>query len=108
MDSVGTRFGHYVDEAAGTTSELSRRAIRHHLELLDRVQADREGRPLAAALLAEEWVVVVRPVNRNVVVDAFLTVDRNLVAVRTLHDGDSGSERHKAQKVAAVVGQIMH
>ena len=107
VDRVGAGLGHDVDEAAGTASELGGRAVGHHLEFLDRVETDRKGRPLAAALLAEERVVVVRAVDRHVVVDALLAVDRNLVAVGTLHDGDSRRERHEAQEVAAVVRQIV-
>ena len=70
-------------------AELGVGALGHHHDLLDRVEVEGEGRPLAAALLAEERVVEVGAVHRDVVVDALLAVDRELVAVGALHDGDA-------------------
>ena len=62
------------------------RAVGDDHHLLDRVLVERERRALAAALLAEERVVEVGAVHRDVVVDALLAVDADLVAVRPLHD----------------------
>ena len=59
------------------------------LELLDRVERDVDGRALAARLLAEEPVVVVAAVEADVVEDAALSGERDLVAVRSLHDADA-------------------
>ena len=53
---------------------------------LHRVERDVDGRALAAHLLAEEAVVVVAAVEADVVEDAALAGERDLVAVRPLHD----------------------
>ncbi len=105
VDFVGSRFRHDIDEAAGTASELRGRAVGHHLEFLHRVQVHRERGTLSAALLAEERIVVVRSVDGDVVVDAFLAVDRNLIAVGALHNRHAGRERNEVEEIAPVVRQ---
>ena len=104
---VGARLGDDVDEAAVGAAELGVGALGHDHHLLDRVEVEGEGRALAAALLAEERVVEVGAVDRDVVVDALLAVDRELVAVRALHDGDAGRELGEVEEVAAVVRQAL-
>ena len=108
VELVGAGLGDHVDEAARTAPELRRGAVGHHLKFFDGVQAYREGRALAAALLAEERIVVIRAIDGDVVVDAFLAVDGNLIAVRTLHDRDSRRERDQAEEVAPVVRQVAY
>ena len=85
--------------------ELGVGALGHHHHLLDRVQVEGEGRALAAALLAEERVVEVGAVHGDVVGDALLAVDGQLVAVGALHDGHAGRELREVEEVAAVVRQ---
>jgi hypothetical protein len=74
-------------------------------ELLDGVEVEGEGRPLPAALLAEEGIVEVGPVHRHVVVNAALATNRELVAIGALHDGDVGCEQREIEEVAPVVRQ---
>ena len=76
-------------------------------DLLDRVEVEREGGPLAAALLAEERVVEVGAVDGDVVLDALLAVDRKLVAVGTLHDRDARRQLREVEEVAAVVREAL-
>ena len=63
--------------------ELRVGAVGHHHEILYRIEVERERRPLAAPLLAEERVVEVGPVYRHVVVDRAAT-DAELVAIGSL------------------------
>ena len=105
VEQVRPRLGHHVHEAAVAAAELGGGALGHHHHLLHRVEVEGEGRPLAAALLAEERVVEVRAVDRDVVGDALLAVDRELVAVRALYDAHPGRELGEVEEVPAVVGQ---
>jgi hypothetical protein len=89
---VGARLRDHVDDAAGGASEFRRRAARDDLELLHRVERDVDRGALAARLFAEEPVVVVAAVEADVVEDAALPGERDLVAVRSLHDRDAGRE----------------
>ena len=59
------------------------------------------ARALAADLLAEEAVVVVAAVEADVVEDAALAGERDLVAVRPLHDADARRERQQILELAA-------
>ena len=105
VDVVGPGLGDDVDEAAAAAPELGGSALGHHDDLLDRIQVEGEGGPLAAALLTEEGVVEVRAVDGDVVGDALLAVDRELVAVGSLHDADPGRELGELEEVPAVVGE---
>ena len=105
---VGPRLGDDVDEAGAAAAELRRGPVGHDDHLFDGVLVEGEGRPLAAALLAEERVVEVRAVHGDVVVDALLAVDADLVAVGPLHDGHARRQLHERQEVAPVVGQPGH
>src|SRR3954452_6513848 len=101
---VGARLGDDVDEAAAGPPELRVGAVRDHHEVLNRVQVEGEGRPLAAPLLTEEWIVEVGSVDRDVVVDSSLAPDAELVAVRTLHGGNVWRQGGEVEDVAAIVG----
>src|SRR5207245_8885540 len=81
------RLGYHVHEPARRAPELGRSPARGDYDLLHRIEVERERRPLAAALLAEERIVEVRPVHRDVVVDAALAGDRQLVAIWPLQIG---------------------
>src|SRR6478672_527483 len=70
MELVGARFGNDVDEAAARTTELGVCPISHHHEVLYGIEIEGESGPLAPALLAEEWIVEVCAIHRDVVVDA--------------------------------------
>ena len=104
---VGAGLGDDVDEAAARPSEFRVGAVRHDDEVLHRVEIEREGRPLAAALLAEEGVVEVGAVHRDVVVDAALAAHADLVAVGALHDGHVRRESGVVEDVASVVRQSL-
>ncbi len=105
---VGAGLGDHVHEARAGTAELGAGAARGHDDFLHRIQIERERRPLAAALLAEERIVEVGAVHRHVVLDAALTRHRQLVAVRALHDRHVGREQGEVQEIAAVVGETRH
>ena len=102
---IGARLGNHVHKTTGGPAELGVRAARDHHHLLHGVQVEREGRPLATALLTEERVVEVRPVHRHVVVDPALARHRQLVAVRPLDDRDVRREQGQADEVSPVVRQ---
>src|SRR5206468_4049281 len=103
VEQVGAGLGDHVHESRAGAAELGRRSAGGDHDLLHRIEVEREGRPLAAALLAEEGVVEVGAVHRHVVVDPLLPRDRQLVAVGPLHDRYVGREQGQIEKVAAVV-----
>ena len=105
VEGVRPGLGHHVHEPAGGTAELGVGAGGRDHDFLHRIEIERERRALAAALLTEERIVEVGAVHRNVVVDALLPADRQLVAVRTLHDRHVGCEQRQVQIVAPVVGE---
>ena len=84
MTLVRARLGDDVDDAAGGAAEFGVGAGRDDLELLDRFERDVDGRALPADLLAEEAVVVVAAVEADVVEDAALAGEVDLVAVGSL------------------------
>src|SRR5262249_40083151 len=100
---VRSRLGHDVDEARRGAAELAVGAVGHDDDLLDRVQVERKGRTLAAALLPEEGIVEVGPVDRDVVLDSLLAVDRQLVAVGALDDRDARSQLGEVEVVVLEV-----
>ena len=85
-ECVGARLGDHVDEPASRAAIFGGGALVHDHQLLDGVLIERERRPLSAALLAEKRVVEVRPVDDEVVEDAALAGDVQLVAVRPLRN----------------------
>ena len=89
-------------------AELRVRAVGDDDHFLHGVEVERERGTLAAALFAEERIVEVRAVDGDVVGDALLAVDRQLVAVRPLHDGHAGRELGHLEEVAAVVRKVGH
>ena len=105
---VGARPGDHVDEPPGRAAELGGGALVHDHQLADRVLVEGERRPLAAALLAEERVVEVGPVHDEVVEDAALAVDVQLVAVGSLGDGRAGRQQRQVHEVAAVARHRVH
>ena len=102
---VGARLRDHIHKPSGRPSELGRGTLVHHHHLLDRVLAEGEGRPLPAPLLAEEGVVEVGPVHDEVVEDAALAADVELISVGALRDRDAGSQKREVQVVAPVVGK---
>ena len=104
MKGIGPGLGDDVDHTAAGASELGVRAARDDLELLDRFERDVDRRALTAGLLAEEAVVVVAPVERDVVEDPALPVDVDLIAVGPLRDADTRRERQQVFKLAAQHG----
>ena len=104
---VRARLRDDVHEASRGAPELRGRPLVHDDDFLDRVLVEGESGSLAAALLAEEGVVEVRPVHGNVVEDPPLSADVEDLAVRTLRDGDARREERVVEEVAAVVGQVV-
>src|ERR1700674_4989639 len=86
VDGVGAGFRYDVDYATRTAAELRVGAAGRDLKLLHGFQGDIDRRALASHLLAEESVIVVASIEADVVEDAALPVDVDLVAVRSLGD----------------------
>ena len=105
LQFVGTRLCDHIHKAPGGPPELGRRTLVHHHHLFDRVLAEGERRPLPAPLLAEEGIVEVGPVHDEVVEDAPLSADVQLVPVGPLGNRDAGSQQREVQVVAPVVGE---
>ena len=105
---VGARLRDHVDDAAGGAAELCRRAGRDDLEFLDRVERDVDGCALPSRLFPEEPVVVVAAVQADVVEDAALTRERNLVAVRALDDADAWCQGEEVFELPAENRQRLH
>ena len=104
VDVVGAGLGDDVDDAAAGAAELGVGTAGHDLEFLDGFERDIDGSALAAGLLAEEAVVVIAAIERDVVEDAALAVDVDLVAVGALHDADAGRKREQIFELAAEHG----
>src|SRR5437660_3899162 len=100
MNGVGAGFRDDVDDASGAAAELRVGAARRDLEFLDSFQRDVNRGALATHLFAEESVVVVATVEADVVEDAPLPVDIDLVAVRTLSNADAGGQCQQVFKFA--------
>jgi hypothetical protein len=105
VEIVRSRLRDDVDEAGHGAAELGVRSVGDDDHLFHGIEVERKRRPLTAALLAEERIVEVRTIDRDVVRDAFLAVDRQLVTVGALHDGDAGGHLGELEEVAAVVRQ---
>ena len=101
-------FGDDVDYTAGRAAELGAGAGGHDLELPHGFHADVHGSPLASDLFAEESIVVVAAIEGNVVEDAALPGKVDLVAVRALHDADSGRECQQILEFAPEHGSVTH
>src|SRR5260370_2208782 len=86
---------------AGSASELGVGSAGDDLELPDGLERDVDGGALAARLFAEEPVVVVAAIEADVVEDAALPLDGDLVAVGPLHDADAGSQGEQILKLAS-------
>jgi len=87
---VGTGLRQDRDEARSGPSKLGVGAVGHDDHLLDGIEIEGKGGPLAATLLAEEGIVEVGAIDHHVVVNAALAVDRDLVAIGALYDGHTG------------------
>ena len=94
-----------VDKSTSRSSEFRVRPLACHHHLLYCIQIECEGRPLAAALFAEERIVVVGSVDAHVIKDAALTGDREHVAVGALRHRNAWCEKGQCQKIATVIGQ---
>ena len=97
-----------VHESAARSSELGVRSLRDDDHLAHGVEIERERRPLATALLAEERIVEIGAIDRDVVVNAALSADAEHVAVGALSDRDVRSEEREVEIVAAVVRKRAH
>ncbi len=107
VELIGAGLGDDVDEPAARTAEFGVSPIGDYHEVLHRVEVESERRPLATPLFAEERVVEVGAVHRDVVVNPSLSANADLVAVRALHDGHVGRERREVEDVATVVRQTL-
>src|SRR5262249_530015 len=100
VETVRTGLSDHVDHATRRAPEFGIGAAGDDLELLYCFQRDVNRRALSACLLAEEPVVVVAAVQRDVVENAALSVDVDFVAVRTLRDADARRQREQIFKLA--------
>ena len=99
---IGPRLGNHVDKAPRGAAELGGGTLIDHYEFLDGVLVESECRPLAAALLSEERVVEVRTVDDEVIENASLAADVELVAIRSLGNRGTGREQGHVHEVAAI------
>src|SRR5258708_17772719 len=84
MDVIRSRLGDDVDYSSCRASEFSVSAACHHLELFHRIHCDVDRGALTTFLLSKESVVVVAAVQADIIKDSALTVEVDLVPVRTL------------------------
>jgi hypothetical protein len=105
---IRPRLRDHVDDATRRASELGRRAAGNHLKLLHRVERDIDRHALPADLLTEEAVVEVATVQADVVEDAALPGERDLVTVRALHHTDAGRERQQVLELATEDRRRLH
>src|SRR6185295_3403594 len=86
VEFVRAALGDDVDETAARAPELDRGAVGDDGELFDRLLRDGERRPVlgAADRAAEEGVVVIDAVDRDVGVDAALAREREVAALGVL------------------------
>ena len=105
---VGAALGDHVHESAGRAPELGAGARVGHHQLLHGVEIERERRPLASALLAEERIVEIRTIDADVVVGATLARDADHVAIRSLRAGHVRRQQRQREEIAPVVRQPLH
>ena len=105
---VGARLGDDVDESAAGAPEFRVGSLGNHNDFRDGVQIEGEGRALTPALLAEEGVVEIGAVYRDIVVDAALSGNGQFVSVRPLDDAHAWSQEREIEKISPVVGQILY
>lgn len=103
---VCARLGNDVDDASGRATKLSAGSGRDDLKLFDGFKSDIDSGSLAARLLAKEPVVVVPAVKTDVVEDAALSGEADLIAVGSLHDADARRERQQIFKLASENWQV--
>lgn len=107
MQVVRARLRDDVDEAGGGATELRIRAVGHHDDLLDRIQVEGERWPLAPSILAEEGIVEVGAVHRDVVLDSLLAVHNQLFAIGALNGRHTRRELREIQEIVLEVGQVV-
>ena len=95
---IRPRLRHNVDKAARGASEFRRGILGNDLELFDGLQRDADLGSLAPQLFAEERIVVVPPIDTDVVVDPSLAVEVYFVPVRSLNDADARRERRPGRR----------
>src|SRR6266853_2681348 len=101
MDVIRSRLSDDVNYSSCRASEFSVSAACHHLELFHRIQCDVDRGALTAFLLSKESVVVVATVQADVIKNAALTVEIDLVTVRALRDADARGQSKQVFKLAA-------
>ena len=108
LELVGARFGDDIDKAAAGASKFGIGALGYDHHFRYCIQIKGEGGALSAALFAEEGVVEIRTIYRDVVVYAALTGNGQFIAVRSLHDAHAWSQQREVEEIAPVVGQVLH
>ena len=106
---VGAGLGDDVDHGAAGAAVLGGERVRVDLEFLHRVLAELvRGTSGAGAAdgLAEERVVVVRPVDDQAVERAALTGEADIAGADVARD--AGREQREVDEVAAIDGQVLH
>src|ERR1700752_1380124 len=97
-----------MNDAAGGASKFSTRSGSHDLKLFHGLEGDVDRRALTAELFAEEAVVVVAAVKTDVVEDAPLTGEIDLIAIRALCDADTWRHREQVFKLASEYWRCGH
>src|SRR6266852_190439 len=92
MQIVCARFGNNVNDAPSRAPELRACSGRDDLKLFDGIKRNVYRCSLAARLFSEESIVVVASVKTDVVEDASLSGEVNLVAIGPLSNTHSRSQ----------------
>src|SRR5258708_36431532 len=100
MDVIRSGLGNDVDNAAGSAPKFRVCTACDDLEFLDRVECDVDRSALPAELLAKEAVVVVTPIEADVIEHAALPVKVDLVSIRALCDGHTRRQCQQVFKLA--------
>src|SRR5436190_8010768 len=83
---VGAGLGDHVHNATAGAAKLSAGARGDHLEFFYCFQADVHGSALSSSLFTKEAIVVVAAIQADVVKDAALPIEIDLIPVWALHD----------------------
>ena len=108
VELVGARFGDDIDKAPAGASKFGIGSLGHDHHFRYCVQIKGEGWALSTALFAEERVVEICAIYRDIVVYAALTGNGQFIAVRSLHDAHTRGQQREIEKIAPVVGQVLH
>ncbi len=89
---LGPGLGDHIHHPAASAAKLRVGAAGNYLEFPHGLERDVHSRALTARLFSKEAVVVVAAIERNVVENASLSIDVDLIAVRPLRNAHARSQ----------------